>query len=174
MFSFELYKSKSVIGKASIIINRPVLLVYEFVALKFFENYPKWALEVVNFMPINGNPMAVGALARQTRFEQGQHVESTFEVAKLENNQLLELMGLSEPYRHRYLFESPIEEKTLLTFIFELLELDFWFCRKFSKVRKTTIFQTNLSCQCHKLQVRRKAFLRQLSFLDHVRSFDSG
>ena len=138
MFSFELYKSKSVIGKASIIINRPVLLVYEFVALKFFENYPKWALEVVNFMPINGNPMAVGALARQTRFEQGQHVESTFEVAKLENNQLLELMGLSEPYRHRYLFESPIEEKTLLTFIFELLELDF-FMWPFEKLIRTAI-----------------------------------
>ena len=138
MFSFELYKSKSVIGKASIIINRPVLLVYEFVALKFFENYPKWALEVVNFMPINDNPMAVGALARQTRFEQGQHVESTFEVAKLENNQLLELMGLSEPYRHRYLFESPIEEKTLLTFIFELLELDF-FMWPFEKLIRTAI-----------------------------------
>ena len=138
MFSFELYKSKSVIGKASIIINRPVLLVYEFVALKFFENYPKWALEVVNFMPINDNPMAVGALARQTRFEQGQHVESTFEMAKLENNQLLELMGLSEPYRHRYLFESPIEEKTLLTFIFELLELDF-FMWPFEKLIRTAI-----------------------------------
>ena len=81
---------------------------------------------------------AVGALARQTRFEQGQHVESTFEVAKLENNQLLELMGLSEPYRHRYLFESPIEEKTLLTFIFELLELDF-FMWPFEKLIRTAI-----------------------------------
>ena len=41
MFAFDL--SKSVIGKASIKIDRPIHDVFDYVALHFFENYPKWA-----------------------------------------------------------------------------------------------------------------------------------
>ena len=137
MFAFDL--SKSVIGKASIKIDRPVQEVFDYVALHFFENYPKWALEVVEFKPINDNPMKVGALARQTRIDQGQKVESTFEIIALQPNELLVLNGLSAPYRNSYHFQAiHNDEETLLTFSFELLELEI-FMRPFEKLIRTAI-----------------------------------
>lgn len=130
--------NKSVTGKASIKIEQPVDRVFDYVAVYFFENYPKWALEVVDFKPINDNPMQVGSLARQTRFDQGQKVESTFEIAVLEPNQLLVLDGLSAPYRNTYQFESNSNGDTLLTFSFELLDLEI-FMRPFVKLIRTAI-----------------------------------
>jgi hypothetical protein len=124
MFEFGLSKSKPVIGSASVELDKPANEVFSFVAGNFFENYPKWAPEVIEFKPINDNPMAVGALARQTRLEQGQKTESTFEIVAFEPNALLELKGLSDPYQHRYRFERFDETKTRLTFSFEILELD--------------------------------------------------
>lgn len=138
MLVFDITKSKSVIGKADIDIERPVNVVFAFVVQDFFLNYPKWALEVVEFKPINDNPMAVGSLARQTRIDQGQRVESTFEVSAIESNRLLELQGLSEPYRYRYLFENLCEVKTRLTLSFELLQLEL-FMRPFEKLIRTAI-----------------------------------
>lgn len=137
MFTFDL--SKSVIGKASIKIDRPVTEVFDFVAVHFFENYTKWALEVVEFKPINDNPMKVGALARQTRIDQGQKIESTFEVVVMEPDELLVLNGLSEPYRNSYQFHSiHNDEEMLLTFSFELLELEV-FMRPFEKLIRAAI-----------------------------------
>ena len=131
--------SKPVMGKASIEIDRPVSEVFEFVADDFFENYPKWALEVVEFKPINDNKMAVGALARQTRIDQGQKVESTFEIANLEKNELLVINGLSEPYRNTYHFETGEEgSSTLLTYSFELLKVEL-FMRPFEKLIRRAI-----------------------------------
>ena len=137
MFVFDL--SKPVIGKASIKIERPIQDVFDYVAVHFFENYPKWALEVVEFKPINDNPMKVGALARQTRIDQGQKIESTFEIIVLEPNELLVLNGLSAPYRNSYHFQAiHNNEETLLTFSFELLELEI-FMRPFEKLIRTAI-----------------------------------
>ncbi|MGR9046644.1 MAG: hypothetical protein ACU83N_15240 [Gammaproteobacteria bacterium] len=137
MFAFDL--SKSVIGKASIKIERPVQEVYDYVAVHFFENYPKWALEVIEFKPINNNPMKVGALARQTRIDQGQKIESIFEIMVMQPNELLILNGLSAPYRNSYLFQAiHNNEETLLTFSFELLELEI-FMRPFEKLIRTAI-----------------------------------
>ncbi|MGZ8152696.1 MAG: hypothetical protein ACXW0Q_08125 [Methylovulum sp.] len=55
MFAFDLSTPKSVMGKASIEIDRSVFDVFSYVGEYFFENYPKWALEVVEFNPINNN-----------------------------------------------------------------------------------------------------------------------
>nr|WP_305907574.1 SRPBCC family protein [Methylomarinum sp. Ch1-1]MDP4520337.1 SRPBCC family protein [Methylomarinum sp. Ch1-1] len=120
-------------GSASIEIDKPVRQVFSFVAEHFFDNYPKWALEVVEFKPINNNPLKVGALARQARIDQGHKVESTFEISRYETDSLLELNGLSEPFRHSYHFASQGEDKTLLTDRFELLELEL-FMRPFEKL----------------------------------------
>ena len=137
MFTFDL--SKSVIGKASIKIERPVHQVFDYVAVNFFRNYPQWAPEVAEFKPINDNPMRVGALARQTRIDQGQRIESTFEITALQENELLVLNGLSAPYRNSYHFQAiHNNEETLLTFSFELLELEI-FMRPFEKLIRTAI-----------------------------------
>ena len=136
---FRLDLSKPVIGKASIDIDKSVDEVFSYVAEEFFENYPKWALEVVEFKPINNNKMAVGALARQTRIDQGQKTESTFEIVALQANELLELNGLSSPYRNSYHFQSIDNGKrTRLTFSFELLELEV-FMRPFEKLIRRAI-----------------------------------
>lgn len=137
MFRFDL--SRPVIGKASIQIDKSVDVVFSYVARHFFENYPKWALEVVEFKPINDNKMAVGALARQTRVDQGQKTESTFEVVTLKPNELLELNGLSAPYRNSYHFQTLDKgQRTRLTFSFELLELEV-FMRPFEKLIQRAI-----------------------------------
>lgn len=129
---------KTVLGSVGIEIDKPVCTVFSFVAEHFFENYPKWALEVVEFKPINNNPMAVGALAKQTRIDQGHRVESTFEIEHFETNKLLVLNGLSHPFRHSYLFDSLDDDKTLLTDGFELLELEM-FMRPFEKLIRVAI-----------------------------------
>ncbi len=135
MLEFDLHKT--VLGTARIEIHQPVELVFSFVADHFFENYPKWALEVIDFKPINNNPMAVGSLARQTRMDQGHKVESTFEVKAYEQTRLLMLEGLSDPYRHCFRFEET-DNNTLLTESFELLEIDL-FMRPFEKLIRAAI-----------------------------------
>lgn len=82
MYPFDI--SRPVVGKARIEINKPINFVFCFVGENFFDNYPKWALEVSEFKPLTGNVVFVGAKAQQTRSEQGQPVESMFEVSELE------------------------------------------------------------------------------------------
>ncbi len=130
--------SKPVRGTAYLEIDKPITEVFSFVAEDFFENYPKWAPEVVDFKPINSNPMQEGALARQTRIEQGHKVESTFEIAELKKNERLVLKGLSDPFRHSYLFQPIDDNKTLLTDCFELLEIEI-FMRPFEKLIRTAL-----------------------------------
>lgn len=127
------------IGQSSIEIAKPVSEVYDFVVGHFFENYTRWALEVVEFRPINDNKMVVGALARQTRLDQGQKIESTFEVVTIEKDKLLVLNGLSSPFRNSYIFNGiESDTKTRLTFSFELLEIEL-FMRPFEKLIRIAI-----------------------------------
>ncbi len=134
---FQLDLNTAVLGSAQIEIQKPVHQVFSFVADGFFENYPKWAEEVIDFKPINNNPMSVGALARQTRVDQGQRVESTFEVKIYERNRRLVLEGLSDPYLHQFQFEGT-EQSTLLTESFELLHVEL-FMLPFEKLIRTAI-----------------------------------
>lgn len=133
----EFHLKKPVLGTVRLEIQKPVPLVFSFVAEHFFENYPKWALEVIDFKPINNNPMTVGAMARQTRMDQGHKVESTFEIKAYEQNRWLTLEGLSDPFRHSYHFEG-IDNRTILTESFELLEIEL-FMRPFEKLIRAAI-----------------------------------
>ncbi|MDO8846310.1 MAG: hypothetical protein Q7U98_18905 [Methylicorpusculum sp.] len=128
------------VGQSGIEIAKPVSEVYDFVVERFFENYTRWALEVVEFKPINDNKMDVGALARQTRIDQGQKIESTFEVVTMEKDKLLVLNGLSSPFRNSYIFDSIESDtpQTRLTFSFELLEIEL-FMRPFEKLIRIAI-----------------------------------
>ncbi len=135
---FKLDLKRPITGSAKIEIDKPVTEVFSFVALDFFLNYPRWALEVVEFKAINSNPMAVGSLARQTRIDQGHRVESTFEIAVLEQDKLLVLNGLSDPFRQSYRFESTRVDKTVLTDTFELLDVEL-FMRPFEKLIRTSL-----------------------------------
>jgi hypothetical protein len=136
MYSFEF--SKSVAVKASIEINRPILEVFEYVGENFFENYQKWAPEVTQLKPLNTLEISEGAQAQQVRMEQGQRLESVFEVSEYDRPKRLTLKGISQPYRNSYEFYVCGNDSTGLDFEFELLEVDM-FMRPFEKLIRMSI-----------------------------------
>ena len=137
MYPFDI--SRPVVGKARIEINKPINFVFCFVGENFFDNYPKWALEVSEFKPLTGKVIFVGAKAQQIRSEQGQSVGSIFEVSELEPPQKVTLKGVDVPFRNTYTFSS-LENQNLTTleFSFEVLELEL-FMRPFEKLIRMAI-----------------------------------
>ncbi|MEQ1559457.1 MAG: SRPBCC family protein [Methyloglobulus sp.] len=117
--------SQPVAGKACIEINKPVTDVFRFVGEKFFDNYPKWALEVSDFKPLTGSGIFVGAKARQTRLEEDQKVESVLEVSEFEPAKKVVLTGVGAPFRHTYQFSGKEgQDVTELEYSFEIIGLE--------------------------------------------------
>lgn len=131
--------TKPVSGEACVEIDRSINEVFSFVGEHFFENYPKWAEEVVDFQPLNGGKVFVGAKAKQIRKDNEAEIESVFEITDYQPEQKLVLKGLSQPYKQSYLMKA-CEKKhpTYLTFRFELLELEM-FMRPFEKLIRYAI-----------------------------------
>jgi hypothetical protein len=46
---FGLTSSRGASGTGSIVINKPVEKVFHFIAVDFFQNYPRWSQEVQEF-----------------------------------------------------------------------------------------------------------------------------
>ena len=104
----------------SIMIERDIEDVYRFVALDFFENYPKWSPEVLELEQLTPGAMRVGVCARQVRFEHGYRYEARFRVASMLPLRELRFTGLSKPeFEACYRFE-PEGAFTRLTFEFQL------------------------------------------------------
>lgn len=138
-FKLPFDSTKPVFGEASIEIDKPILDVFSYVGEQFFDNYPKWAVEVVDFKPLDGKKVFVGAKAKQIRKDNDVEVESIFAITEFQPQNKLTLEGLDEPYKHSYFLESN-EEKTptRLTFRFELLKLEI-FMRPFEKLIRYAI-----------------------------------
>jgi hypothetical protein len=131
--------SKPVSGEASVDIDKSAPDIFAYLGIKFFDNYPKWAVEVTEFEPLDGKEVFIGAKAKQIREENGAKVESTFEIIDFQLDSKLIFQGLNAPYRHSYLLETnESEQPTRLTFRFELLELDV-FMRPFQKLIRSAI-----------------------------------
>lgn len=131
--------SKPVAGEASIDINKPIQDVFEFIGEHFFENYQKWAQDVVDLEPLTGQQVFVGAKAKQVRKDNDEAVESVFEITDFQPHFKLIFQGIAAPYRHSYLLENNQEiAPTRLTFRFELLELEI-FMRPFQKLIRAAI-----------------------------------
>jgi len=131
--------NKPVGGEATVEIDKPVYDVFTFIGKCFFDNYPKWAVEVTDFEPLDGKEVFIGAKARQVRLDNGAEVESTFEIVDYQSDQQLTLQGLDAPYKQSYML-TRLEDKpkTRLTFRFELLELEV-FMRPFQKLIRAAI-----------------------------------
>lgn len=139
MISLPFAPSKPVQGKASVKIDRPASVVFDFVGEHFFDNYPKWTPELAEFEPLTGPVVFVGARARQLRKDQGQKTESVFEITEFTPNASLAFTGVTAPYRDTYQLESDgVTDTTMLTFSFELLELEL-FMRPFEKLIRSAI-----------------------------------
>lgn len=135
---FPFDASRPVAGEASIDIDKPVDDVFCFIGENFFENYPKWAVEVVEFEALDGAKVFVGAKARQIRLDNGSKVESIFEITDFQPYFKLIFKGLTDPYKHSYFLESSEQQPTRLTFRFELLEVEV-FMRPFEKLIRSAI-----------------------------------
>lgn len=133
------FDSRPVAGQASIEINKPIQAVFSYIGEHFFDNYPKWALEVVEFEPMDGKEVFVGAKAKQIRSDSGAKVESIFEITDYVPPVKLVFKGLTNPFQHSYLLESSEQQQpTRLTFRFELLEIEV-FMRPFEKLIRSAI-----------------------------------
>lgn len=131
---------KPVSGEASIEIEQPIENVFHFIGHDFFDNYPRWATEVVEFEPLDGKEVFIGAKSKQVRRDANGEVSSVFEITDFKPRSTLIFQGISEPYRHSYFLETSQEKSspTRLTFRFELLEIEV-FMRPFEKLIRYAI-----------------------------------
>lgn len=130
---------KPVTGAANIEIDKAVDTVFSYIGTHFFENYPKWAAGVVDFEPLDGQDVFIGAKARQIRNDNKARVESVFSITDYHPPTTLVFQGLNAPYKHSYFLENTQKpQSTRLIFRFELLELDV-FMRPFEKLIRAAI-----------------------------------
>jgi len=122
---FGLTSNHSATGTASILINAPVEKVFNFIAVDFFENYPRWSPEVQELELLSAPPFQLNSLVRQVRIDNGQRSESTFKITTYKVGQKLIFEGVSNAYRCSYDFASTDPSlNTQITFTFELLKLE--------------------------------------------------
>lgn len=131
--------SKPVSGEASIAIKANSKDVFCFIAEQFFNNYQKWAPEVIELEPLDGNQVFIGAKGKQVREDNDSLIESIFEITEYSPNSLFIIQGLGMPYRQTYLIED-VEKgtQTKLIFRFDLLEIEI-FMRPFEKLVRVAI-----------------------------------
>ncbi|MGZ8190986.1 MAG: SRPBCC family protein [Methylococcaceae bacterium] len=122
---FGLMSNHGATGTASVVINKPVDKVFNFIAVDFFENYPRWSPEVQELELLSSPPLQINSLVRQVRVDQGHRNESTFKISTLKEGQKLVFEGISSAYRCSYDFASTnMSTNTQITFTFELLKLE--------------------------------------------------
>ncbi len=131
--------TKPIVGEASIDIDKPVDDVFSYIGERFFENYPKWATDVIDFEALTGNHVFVGAKGRQVRKDNDAEIESIFTITEYDAHSRLVFQGDSDPYRHTYQVEDEVSNKlSHLSFRFELLEIEV-FMRPFEKLIRYAI-----------------------------------
>ncbi len=136
---FDIDLTQSVKASGAIVIQRPIEQVFDFVAVNFVANYPKWAPEVIEFEPIHGSQVKIGSQFRQLRYDQAQEAEIILQVTAFKASEQLILEAVTGEFRDCYEFEIGSDQNTTnLTFCFEMLDLEM-FMRPFAKLIKTAI-----------------------------------
>jgi uncharacterized protein YndB with AHSA1/START domain len=107
-------------AESSVLIQRPVEAVFQFVAVDFFANYRKWSPEVVELEQTSAGALHPGSTGRQVRCDSGHRSESSFRVTTYEPLQAIVFASISGPrFRVEYRFQ-PVASATRVTFRFEL------------------------------------------------------
>lgn len=130
---FGLPSKRGASGTGSIIINRPVETVFNFITLDFFENYPRWSPEVQELELLSEPPLKLHSLVRQVRIDNGQRSETTFTITIYNVNQKLAFEGVSNAYRCTYEFIAKTPSATQINFTFEIPKLEL-FMLPFEKI----------------------------------------
>jgi len=138
--SISFNQHQPVSGEASIDLPESPEKLFSYIAEGFFKNYIKWAPEVVELEPLDGEKVFVGAKARQLRIEKGFRENSLLCVTRLDPVDTFQVEGLDAPFVQSYLIApSPnADRKSRLTFHFELKDLEL-FMRPFQKLIRTAI-----------------------------------
>jgi hypothetical protein len=58
-----------VVGCAQVVIRSTPEMIFEFIGVNFFSNYPRWSPEVVELEKLSDGDIAVGTLGRQVRID---------------------------------------------------------------------------------------------------------
>jgi hypothetical protein len=107
-------------AESSVLIERPVEAVFQFVAVDFFANYRKWSPEVVALEQTSAGALRQGSTGRQVRCDAGHRSESRFRVTTYESMRAIAFASISGPrYRVDYRFQA-VASATRVTFRFEL------------------------------------------------------
>ncbi len=103
-------------------IAQPIDVVWQFVVVNFFDNYPRWSPQVRSVRKLTDGPIAIGTRGHQERIDHGRRTESYFVVSSFVPREQICFEGEDYPYRIRYALE-PVDYGTHLTFCFELTSL---------------------------------------------------
>ena len=133
-------RSDPVTAEASAVINREQAQIFDFVAGHFHENYPRWMTDVIEIECLDPAPVKKGSRVRQVRLENDEEITSTFEIRELEAFNTFSFQGIDMPYRQVYRIDPVSQEKSQLTFRFELLEVDL-FMRPFVKLIRSAMIE---------------------------------
>ena len=108
-----------VTAEARTLIERPSEQVFDFVAVDFVRNYPRWSREVELMEAVSYGPLQVGWVGRQVRVDKGRRTQSTFRVVTFDAGRRLTFEGIDDPFRIDYRFEGD-GARTQVTFNFAL------------------------------------------------------
>ncbi|WP_201247131.1 SRPBCC family protein [Halochromatium salexigens] len=111
-------------AEARIEIERSPALVYRFIAEDFALNYPRWSPEVKELEINTQGPLRVGSVGRQVRVDQGRRTESVFRITQMEPAQRLTFESNAPNFLVDYHIAPQAEDRTQLTFTFELRRLE--------------------------------------------------
>lgn len=119
-------EKKTVIGKATAIIDVPKETLFSLIGEEFLANYQKWSPEVKELTLLTPPPLKIGSLIRQVRVDRGHKSESKFKVTKMNPEGELAFCEVSDKYRCSYslLACEDEPEKTEIEFSFEFPQLE--------------------------------------------------
>jgi len=132
--------SEPVVAEMTAVVNQEQCKVFEFIANRFHENYSRWMTDVVSIEPLDGIPVRKGSRVRQIRMENEEMITSTFEVLEFEKCEHFSFQGMDLPYKQVYRIQSTGPEQSLITFRFELLEVEL-LMRPFIKLLRSAIME---------------------------------
>lgn len=105
-------------AEAATVIHCSPEKAFEYVALGFFDHYPKWQSAVKELERTSPNPMGLETTGRQV-LDWGRPEESTFQVTEFEPNRTFTITSTGKPYfKNQYTFE-PAGNDTKLIYSFE-------------------------------------------------------
>ena len=128
----------AVMGKASAMVDCPIQSAFDYVGYGLFEHYRVWCPQVVELDVISQGPVCVGTMASQVTLDRGITTESTFRIAEFDPPKIVELEGVSDPFRSIYLLEEAGAASISLIFSFEIRELEL-FMRPFKKLVRAAL-----------------------------------